>query len=68
MDRQIAARIKEAREVKGMTQEDLAAAAKLSQAAISGIESGAAKDIKISNLQRIAKALGVRVAWLIGEE
>ncbi len=54
------------REAHGMTQRALASRAGITQAALFRLESGAT-DPRLSTLRRLAKALGVRVAVLIGE-
>ena len=53
-------RIRNLRRQKGWTQTDLSAAARLPQATISRIESGAVEHPSIRTLKRIADALGVQ--------
>jgi HTH-type transcriptional regulator/antitoxin HipB len=52
--------LRQARESAGMTQEDLALRLKTKKTAISRIENHA-EDIKLSTLDRVAKALGKRL-------
>lgn len=52
--------LRQARESAGLTQEELAARLKTQKTAISRIENHAA-DIKLSTLDRVAKALGKRL-------
>lgn len=58
----IAERLKQTRESLGLSQEQLAAAAKVSQGTIGNVESGLRKNPR--ELLSIAKALGVRPEWL----
>lgn len=58
----IAERLKQTRESLGMSQEQLASAAKVSQGTIGNVESGLRKNPR--ELLSIAKALGVRAEWL----
>jgi len=62
---QISNRIKEFRETKGLTQEDLAKSAQLSRPVISQFEQGQ-RTPSLKALQRIAKALNVEVNDLLG--
>jgi HTH-type transcriptional regulator / antitoxin HipB len=52
--------LRQARESAGLTQEELAARLKTKKTAISRIENHA-EDIKLSTLDRVAKALGKRL-------
>jgi len=52
--------LRQARESAGLTQEELALRLKTQKAAISRIENHA-EDIKLSTLDRVAKALGKRL-------
>jgi HTH-type transcriptional regulator / antitoxin HipB len=52
--------LRQARESAGLTQEELAARLKTQKTAISRIENHA-EDIKLSTLDRVAKALGKRL-------
>ena len=54
-------RVKEMREEKRMTQEELAAASGVSRGTIVAIESGEAKDVLVSTLLKLADAMGVSV-------
>ena len=56
--------LRQARESAGLTQEDLANRLKTKKTAISRIENHA-EDIKLSTLDRVAKALGKRLQILI---
>jgi transcriptional regulator with XRE-family HTH domain len=60
-------RIEVLRRRRGITQEDLAIAAGMSQAAISRIESGRVKTLKSDTLAGLARALDVSVPYLIGD-
>ena len=55
-----------AREAKGWTQDELARKAKLTKPYISQLENGVRKNPSLPALQRLAKALGVPVAELLG--
>jgi transcriptional regulator with XRE-family HTH domain len=57
-------RLKELREVKGLTQEALAKKAKCSRAYLSRLEMGR-HDPPLSRLRALAKALGVPVTELL---
>lgn len=61
-------RIREIRESKDMSQEDLARAAGLPKETISLLESGSAKNIGSKTLLSIANALGVAVESFIYPE
>lgn len=61
----IAERLKEARELKGWTQAQLAIAADVSTGTIGNIESGARKSK--GSIPQIAKAMGVSYEWLANE-
>ncbi len=54
------------REAQGITQRDLATRAGITQAALFRLESGET-DPRLSTLRRLARALNVTVAELIGE-
>jgi transcriptional regulator with XRE-family HTH domain len=62
--RRVGARIRRARTNKGLSQEQLALEAGLHRAYVGQIERGE-KNIGISNLARIAKALGLSLAELL---
>lgn len=51
-------KIKEAREEKRLTQEELAKLSGVSRPTIVALENGTAEDVKISTLQKLAAALG----------
>ncbi|MCA9400129.1 MAG: helix-turn-helix transcriptional regulator [Candidatus Omnitrophica bacterium] len=59
-------RIYEFRKKKGLTQEGLAFEANLHRAYVGQIERGE-KAIGVKNLQKIAKALNVKMSKLLGE-
>jgi transcriptional regulator with XRE-family HTH domain len=59
------ARLKFAREMRNMNQEQLAGAAKLQSSAISHFETGKRKP-SFDNLKRLADALGVTTDYLLG--
>ena len=54
-------RVKEVREEKRMTQEELAMKSGVSRTTIVAIESGEAKDVLVSTLLKLADALGSTV-------
>ncbi len=58
--------IRQAREQKGLSQAELAKRAKVAQGYISDLEAGGKKNPGIDVLKRLAKALGVPVAKLLG--
>jgi XRE family transcriptional regulator of biofilm formation len=64
--KKLAAMLKMRREEKGLTQIDLAKRARVSQAYVASIEAGTRKNPSLAILQRLAKALGVPVAELLG--
>ncbi len=64
MPDKMAARLKQLRGKKGMTQQQLATAAGVSLGYIARLEPGR-HDPKLSSLRKIAKALGVRLAKLV---
>ena len=64
INKQVGLNIRKYREKKGWTQEQLAFEADLHRAYIGQIERGE-KNIGIQNLEKIAKALGIRLKDLI---
>jgi transcriptional regulator with XRE-family HTH domain len=58
--------LKERREGLGLTREQLAKKAKVTTAYVSMMEAGKRKNPSLAILQRLAKALGVPVAELLG--
>ncbi|MCI6637393.1 helix-turn-helix transcriptional regulator [Bilifractor sp. LCP19S3_H10] len=60
-------KIKELRERKGMTQEELSKASGVSRAIISGLENGTSKTTTTKTLILIAHALGVAVSDIFFE-
>lgn len=65
---EIGKKIKEARNIKGMTQEELGKIVGVQKSAIAKYESGRVVNIKRSTLQKIASALNMRPSELIFEE
>lgn len=65
---EIGKKIKEARNIKGMTQEELGNIVGVQKSAIAKYESGRVVNIKRSTLQKIASALSIRPSELIFEE
>lgn len=59
-------RIREFREAKGWSQAELSRRAKVRTAALSRMETGKAQRIELDMLGRIADALGVDAALLVG--
>jgi transcriptional regulator with XRE-family HTH domain len=64
--KKLGAVLKQIREAKGLSQLDLAKRAKISQGYLSDLEAGEKKNPGIETLRKIAKALGVPVAELLG--
>ena len=62
----VAASLRSARERTGWTREALAHHSGLSWAAISQIESGRRREVRVSSLLALASALGVSVDYLVG--
>ena len=58
--------LKTLREAKGLTQDQLAKRAGVTEAYVSMLENGKRKAPSLPTLQRLAKALGVPVAELLG--
>lgn len=61
-------KIKEIREKKNMTQEDLSARSGVSRATISALENGSSRATTTKTLMNIARALGVSIEALIFTE
>ena len=61
-------RIKALREAAGMSQQALAVAAGLSVSVVSQLEQGTKRDPRLSTVQALARALGVDIRELAGEE
>jgi XRE family transcriptional regulator, master regulator for biofilm formation len=57
--------VNEIREQRGMTQVELARAAKVTQGYVTMIETGVRKNPSLAILKRLAKALGVPVGELL---
>ena len=64
--RRLASMIKARRTDKGLTRSDLGRAAKVTPAYITQLETGQRKNPSLDILKRIAQALGVDVAALLG--
>lgn len=63
----IGRRIREARQSSGVTQVDLAARTGISQPRLSEIESSEEGGLTNTTLERIADALGITLAELVGD-
>ncbi len=61
----LALRIKELRDVKGWSQAELARQSGVPQPTISRLEANQSDSINLSNLERLAKALGCEPGFLI---
>jgi len=57
--------IRKLREAQGMTQEELARKAKVTQGYVSHLEKGLKKNPSLPTLKKVAKALDVNVAALL---
>lgn len=64
----VGSRIKEAREAKGLTQEELGRAVKTTKQTIFKYESGIVTNIPLDRLEQIAAVLSVSAAFLMGWE
>ncbi len=62
----VGARIKEARKIAGLSQDQLAKMMKLHRPAITEIEAGYRR-VSADELRRLAGFLEVSVAWIVGE-
>lgn len=62
----IGERLKQQRQLRGLTQTALALRAHVSQGLVARIETGKVKDPASSITLRLARALGVTADWLIG--
>ena len=60
-------RLRTARKMRGMSQEDLAKAASIKQPSLSALETGGTKDVTGTVLLALAKALKVRPEWLLND-
>ncbi len=58
--------IRELREKKGLTQEELAFRAKVTPGYVAQLELGLRKNPSLDVVRRLARALGVRLAELLG--
>lgn len=65
---EIGEKIKRARKMKGMTQEELGNIVGVQKSAIAKYESGRVVNIKRSTLQKIASALNIRPSELVFDE
>ena len=64
INKEVGFKIREVRQERGLSQEKLAALADLHRAYVGQIERGE-KNIGLKNLQKIAKALGVKIKDLL---
>ena len=64
----LAGRVRQLREMRGWAQVELATAAKVSRPLISLIESGKRDNPTVDVVRRLAKALGVPLVMLIGDD
>lgn len=62
----IADRVRELRAERDLDQRELAARARVSMQTVSNLETGRLRDLKVSTLSRLARALGVTPADLVG--
>lgn len=60
-------KLRQIREQKGLTQQELEALSGVNQATISGIETGASST-RVNTLRKLAAALGVSPGDLLGDE
>ena len=65
--RELAARLREAREYVGLLQEDVARALGIPRASVSALESGKRR-VSSLELRRLARLYRRSVAWLLGED
>ena len=68
MGKTLAERIQYAMDRRGMTQADLARATGIGTSNIAHIVTGRTKDPRISNVMKIAHALGVSLDYLAGKK
>ncbi len=61
----LARNVRQLREKRSMTQDELAAASGVGQSTISQIEAGVSTDARVSTVEALASALGVTVADLL---
>ena len=61
-------RVREIREQKNMTQEELEAKSGISRQTISAIENGKAEDVKVGTLKALAEALETTIGNLFFEK
>lgn len=66
-EKEIGARIKEAREYRDMTLQDIADKIGIAKSTVQRYETGAIKKVKIPVLQSIASALSVNPSWIVGK-
>jgi transcriptional regulator with XRE-family HTH domain len=59
-------RVKRRRTELGLTQQQVATAARVPQSLVAALESGKRSEVRSSALRRLARALGVTADWLIG--
>lgn len=66
-EKEIGVRIKQARELRDMTLQDIADKIGIAKSTVQRYETGAIKKAKLPVLQSIANALSVNPSWLIGK-
>jgi transcriptional regulator with XRE-family HTH domain len=64
----LAERLKRRREAAGLSQQSLAVAAGLSMSLICQLEQGQKKDPRLSTLRALAKAFGITLDELVGDD
>lgn len=65
--RVVAARIREARESLGLTQEEVSGALQIPRTSVHAMEAGK-RGVSALELRRLARLYGRRVEWLLGED
>ncbi len=64
----IGERLKSLRELKGLSQNELARRAGINRPTISELESGRQQDVTVETARRLARALEVSLNMLVGED
>ncbi len=64
----IGERLKRLREIKGLSQNELAKRAGVHRPTISELEAGRQQDVTVETAKRLARALGVSLGLLVGED
>ena len=60
-------RVKKLRAAKGISQEGLASLSGLTVSSVAKVEQGKMKNPRLDTLEKLAKALGVKIGTLLGE-